>query len=66
MNSVMRFNSTLSAFDVSVFTGKYITGDITEDYLDVLERERGGGEHAKAKTMNNEVIGLHNITAHNA
>ena len=30
----------LTHFDTSVFDGVYVTGDITEDYLDTLERQR--------------------------
>ena len=30
----------LSHFDTSVFDGVYVTGDITEEYLNLLERQR--------------------------
>jgi amidophosphoribosyltransferase len=30
----------LTHFDTSVFDGVYVTGDITEEYLDTLERQR--------------------------
>jgi amidophosphoribosyltransferase len=30
----------LTTFDASVFDGIYVTGDITEEYLDTLERQR--------------------------
>jgi amidophosphoribosyltransferase len=30
----------LTTFDTSVFDGVYVTGDITEEYLDTLERQR--------------------------
>ncbi len=33
-------NPDIETFDCSVFDGKYVTGDITEDYLNRLESER--------------------------
>ncbi len=38
--SVRAGNSTLTAVDASVFTGKYITGDVDREYLDYLEEYR--------------------------
>jgi len=48
--AVMDLNPELTSFDCSCFTGEYVTGDITPDYLDWLarprendEQEQGGG-----------------------
>ncbi|HEC29712.1 MAG TPA: amidophosphoribosyltransferase [Gammaproteobacteria bacterium] len=38
--AVSRGNPKIRRFDSSVFNHKYITGDITEEYLDKLERQR--------------------------
>ncbi len=48
--AVTDLNPELTSFDCSCFTGEYVTGDITPDYLDWLarprendEQEQGGG-----------------------
>jgi amidophosphoribosyltransferase len=38
--SVQQFNPKLTAFDCSVFTGEYVTGDIDEKYLAWVEESR--------------------------
>lgn len=48
-------------FDASVFNGEYVTGDVTEHYLEDLECQRNDGAKADrdaAKT--NNILGLHN------
>ncbi|WP_456404250.1 amidophosphoribosyltransferase [Thiolapillus sp.] len=46
-------------FDASVFNGEYVTGDVTSDYLQVLENDRN--DHAKAeRNTKADVIDLHN------
>ncbi|MBI4756118.1 MAG: amidophosphoribosyltransferase [Betaproteobacteria bacterium] len=35
-------NPSISTFEASCFDGRYITGDVTADYLDNVERQRGG------------------------
>jgi amidophosphoribosyltransferase len=40
VRSVQQFNPELTAFDCSVFTGKYVTGDIDEEYLGWVEKNR--------------------------
>jgi amidophosphoribosyltransferase len=37
--------SLVDRFDTSVFDGIYITGDVTEDYLQALEKARGEAAH---------------------
>jgi amidophosphoribosyltransferase len=55
-----RGKSKVKRFDTSVFDGEYITGDVSEHYLEQLELLRSDG----AKQENDEseigVIGLHN------
>jgi amidophosphoribosyltransferase len=47
VEAVRRGNPRIQRFDTSVFTGEYITGDITPDYLASLEQERS--DEAKQK-----------------
>ncbi len=51
----------LSHFDTSVFDGVYVTGDITEEYLNKLERQRNDA------AKHTEDVASHitrNLTAH--
>jgi amidophosphoribosyltransferase len=38
--------AAISEFDTSCFSGCYVTGDITAEYLERLERERNDGAKA--------------------
>jgi amidophosphoribosyltransferase len=49
VNSVRRFNPSIETFDCSVFTGEYVTGGVSEDYLAELEKTRA--DNIKNKTM---------------
>ena len=61
-------NPSVRRFECSVFDGHYITGNISREYLDSLERNRGeshepGREQREAATPpDNEVIDLHNAS----
>lgn len=52
-------NPELNAFDCSVFTGEYVTGDIDDAYLQRLEQSRN--DNAKTKKFENVTIDLANI-----
>ena len=43
VDAVSAGNPALQTFDASVFTGRYITGDVTEAYLSYLEQLRSDG-----------------------
>lgn len=45
IRSVRHDNSSIEEFDASCFSGEYVTGDVTEDYLQNLEEHRN--DHAK-------------------
>lgn len=45
--SVQQENPAIREFDASVFTGQYVTGDITQDYLDKIAEQRN--DSAKKK-----------------
>ncbi|KAJ2894028.1 hypothetical protein IWW38_002697 [Coemansia aciculifera] len=57
--SCREFNPRIAAFDTSVFDGKYVTGDVTPEYLHKLEMRRNDAAKQK-KPADGEVIGLHN------
>ena len=40
IRSVRHTNSTISEFDTSCFSGEYVTGDVTDEYLVKLEARR--------------------------
>jgi amidophosphoribosyltransferase len=42
IRAVQEVNPRLTSFDASCFDGRYITGDVTEDYLSRLEGQRNG------------------------
>jgi amidophosphoribosyltransferase len=56
-----RGKSVVDRFDTSVFDGVYVTGDVTHDYLDDLERARNDGAKQERRTQHDEtVIELYN------
>ena len=40
IRSVRHDNSSITEFDTSCFSGEYVTGDVTEEYLSELESRR--------------------------
>ena len=53
IRSVRHDNSSIKEFDTSCFSGEYVTGDVTEEYLSEIERRRNDAakqrEEAKRK-----------------
>ncbi|KAL8286329.1 hypothetical protein RQP46_004817 [Phenoliferia psychrophenolica] len=49
IKSCSQFNPSLTEFDCSVFTGKYVTGGVDEDYLAGLETMRSDNAKRKLK-----------------
>jgi amidophosphoribosyltransferase len=43
IRSVRHDNSSIDEFDASCFSGEYVTGDVTEEYLQALEKHRNDG-----------------------
>lgn len=50
----------IDGFDSSCFDGDYITGDITESYLDALDASRNDDAKSDKNTSNDEVLDIHN------
>lgn len=69
-----KFNPDIKSFEVSVFTGQYVTGGVNQDYLKELEQNRslsrnnrtsltniGGSQlNSPADATDNETVGLFN------
>jgi len=51
IRSVRHDNSSISEFDTSCFSGEYVTGDVTDEYLRELEERRND---AAKKQQNNQ------------
>ena len=51
IRSVRHDNSSISKFDTSCFSGEYVTGDVSDDYLRALENARS--DAAKAQRESN-------------
>lgn len=64
VSACSRFNSTISAFECSVFNSCYITGDITAEYLRQLESARKDSAKTKRELQRQSterIVGLHNM-----
>ncbi|MDQ2068931.1 amidophosphoribosyltransferase [Natronospira bacteriovora] len=55
-------NPGLKTFDTSVFDGHYVTGDVSEEYLARLARERSDAAKSKKDNQYRGVIDLHNAS----
>ena len=53
INSVRQINPSIKQFDCSVFTGEYVTGGVSEEYLEGLEKLRN--DAAKGKPVEEAV-----------
>ena len=62
IEAVRRGNPRIQRFDTSVFSGEYITGDVTPDYLASLERERSDEAKQERKRGGKSVIEMYNVS----
>jgi len=60
IDSVQYFNPSLTEFETSIFTGKYITGDVDEKYLRALEAKRSEMVKRTDELVKNNLIDLSN------
>jgi amidophosphoribosyltransferase len=58
--TVRKRNARLERFDSSVFDGEYVTGDVSEQYLDQLRASRNDSAKEKRREEEAEIIELHN------
>lgn len=49
IRSVRHGNSDITEFDTSCFSGEYVAGDVTDEYLDKLERRRNDAAKRRRK-----------------
>ncbi len=63
IESVRKGNPRLERFDASVFTGEYVTGDVTKEYLDHLEQRRSDlNKMAQIRDAEASMIDLYNVS----
>ncbi len=62
IDAVRRGNPKIQRFDTSVFSGEYITGDVTSDYLAALARERSDEAKQKRLRDDRQVIEMYNVS----
>ena len=60
IDAVRKGNPGIQSFDCSVFTGEYITGDVTVDYLSHLEKLRNDSAKKDRRLSDDAVIEMHN------
>ncbi|HHJ17854.1 MAG TPA: amidophosphoribosyltransferase [Gammaproteobacteria bacterium] len=60
IDAVRKGNPELEGFDCSVFTGEYVTGTVTKDYLASLEQMRSDSAKEKRRLSDDAVIEMHN------
>jgi len=53
-------NPSIQDFDTSVFDGNYVTGDVTQDYLDHIEAQRNDASQEARRKSDSTIIELHN------
>ncbi|WP_024851451.1 amidophosphoribosyltransferase [Hydrogenovibrio kuenenii] len=60
IEAVWQGNKNIKEFDTSCFSGCYVTGDITEEYLQSLGLARNDSAQSNRKEVGQEPVGLHN------
>lgn len=60
IDAVQHKESKIQRFDTSVFTGEYITQDITHEYLSQLELFRSDAAKQQRDRSNQTLIDIHN------
>jgi len=50
VRSVRHDNSSITEFDTSCFSGEYVTGDVTDEYLHEIEQRRNDAEKQRRKS----------------
>jgi len=62
IKSVIRGNPRVNRFDTSCFDGDYVTGDISQDYLDQVEEQRSDAAKENSTVNESNLVGLHNVS----
>ena len=61
IDSVKELNPKISTFECSVFDGKYVTNDIDEHYLQILEQKRSDANKANLSAKESENLEIYNV-----
>ena len=56
IRSARHDNSSITEFDASCFSGEYVTGDVTEEYLQDLEERRNDGAKQAREARQNGLV----------
>lgn len=65
ITAVQQANPKLKQFETSCFSGTYITGDITQEYLDEIEDEQGASSISTLMEMQEAQMIDHNLNVEN-
>ena len=60
IQSCQRGNKNITQFDCSVFSGKYVTGDIDDKYLNDINQRRNDNAKQNKLACESEILDIHN------
>ncbi len=60
IDAVWQGNKDIKQFDTSCFSGCYVTGDITKEYLTSLGLNRNDKKHTESLNVSQATVGIHN------
>jgi len=60
LRAARKGNPAIKDFDTSVFDGRYVTGDVTQNYLDGIDKLRNDAQKEKKKQADSAIIDMHN------
>ena len=60
ISAVRKGNPRIGRFETSIFTGKYVTGAVTESYLEGLAGQRSERARARHAVVSEEIMEVHN------
>jgi amidophosphoribosyltransferase len=60
IEAVWQGNKSIKEFDTSCFSGCYVTGDITPEYLESLDQNRNDSAQTSQKRVGQEPVGIYN------
>ncbi len=60
IEAVWQGNKSIKEFDTSCFSGCYVTGDITPEYLESLDKNRNDSAQSAQKRVGREPVGIYN------
>lgn len=66
IRSVRHGSSSISEFDTSCFSGEYVTGDVTDDYLQELESRRNDAAKQRYDDRYNGYVAEDDVAAENS